>query len=50
MQWLLIVSTPAHPISLPNLTDILVQKPLEGLHFDTKVKNFGMKVGKTRKT
>jgi hypothetical protein len=35
---------------VPNLTDILVQKLPEGLHFDTKVKNFGMRVGKSRKT
>lgn len=36
--------------SVPNFTDILVQKLPEGLHFDTKVKNFGMRVGKSRKT
>jgi integrase len=36
--------------SVPNFTDILIQKLPEGLHFDTKVKNFGMRVGKSRKT
>lgn len=36
--------------SVPNFTDILVQKLPEGLHFDTKVQNFGMRVGKNRKT
>lgn len=36
--------------SVPNLTDIVVQKLPEGLHFDIKVKNFGMRVGKSRKT
>jgi hypothetical protein len=36
--------------SVPNLTDVLVQTLPEGLHFDTKVKNFGMRVGKSRKT
>jgi Arm DNA-binding domain len=36
--------------SVPNLTDIVVQKLPEGLQFDTKVKNFGMRVGKSRKT
>ncbi len=36
--------------SVPNLTDILVQKLPEGLYFDAKVKNFGMRVGKGRKT
>jgi integrase len=35
---------------VPNLTDILVQKLPEGLHFDAKVKSFGMRVGKSRKT
>jgi hypothetical protein len=43
-------STPTQPISVPNLTDILFQKLPEGLQFDTKVKNFGMRVGKSRKT
>lgn len=35
---------------MPNFTDILIQKLPEGLHFDTKVKNFGLRVGKSRKT
>ena len=36
--------------SVPIFTDLLIQKLPEGLHFDTKVKNFGMRVGKGRKT
>lgn len=36
--------------SVPNFTDILVQKLPEGLHFDTKLSNFGIRVGKNRKT
>jgi integrase len=52
--WLLIASHLYSPDfrakSVPNLTDIVVQKLPEGLHFDTKVKSFGMRVGKSRKT
>ncbi len=54
MLWPLMAFHPYSPDfrakSVPNLTDILVQKLPEGLHFDTKVKNFGMRVGKSRKT
>jgi hypothetical protein len=52
--WLPIAFHPFSPDfrakSVPNLTDILVQKLPEGFHFDTKVKSFGMRVGRSRKT
>lgn len=35
---------------MPNFTDVFVQKLPEGLHFDTKLPNFGIRVGKNRKT
>lgn len=35
---------------MPNLTDISVQKLQPGLHFDEKVKNFAIRVGKNRRT
>jgi len=35
---------------VPNFTDLTVQKLPEGVHFDTKVKGFGIRVGKNRKT
>jgi len=37
--------------TVPNFsTDLSVQKLPEGVHFDTKLKNFGIRVGKNRKT
>jgi integrase len=46
-----------HPISVPNpsqkmphFTDLSVQKLPEGVHFDTKLTGFGVRVGKNRKT
>jgi integrase len=35
---------------VPNLTDLTVQKLPEGLHFDTKLPSFGIRVGKRRRT
>lgn len=35
---------------MPNFTDLSVQKLPEGVHFDAKLKNFGIRVGKNRKT
>ena len=35
---------------MPNLTDLLIQTLPEGLHFDTKIPAFGIRVGKHRRT
>ena len=35
---------------MPNLTDLLVRSLEPGLHFDSKVPAFGIRVGKSRKT
>ena len=35
---------------MPNLTDLSVQKLPPGLHLDTKLNNFGIRVGKNRRT